>query len=89
MTKGLEILENLIGNEIFISLGRIQGKKQFANNINVIKKELKALEIITSNQVNVARVNRCCNALQYNMGVMHEERYLNEEEFDLLKEILL
>ena len=44
MSKGLEALERLIGNRVFTSFGRTQGKKQFANDINIIEKELKRLE---------------------------------------------
>ena len=39
-----EALERLAGNKVFILLERSQGKKQFVNDINIIKKDLEILE---------------------------------------------
>ena len=39
-----EVLERLVGNKVFILLERSQGKKQFVNDINIIKKDLEILE---------------------------------------------
>ena len=41
-----EALERLVGNKVFISLGRTQGKKQFVNDINIIEKDLDVLDIL-------------------------------------------
>lgn len=41
-----EALKRLIGNKVFISLGRTQGKTQFINDINIIEKDLEILEIL-------------------------------------------
>lgn len=53
------------------------------------QKKLKALEIIKEKEVNVGLLSRCANAERYNNGICYEPRYLTQEEYDLLKEVLL
>ena len=51
-------------------------------------KKLEALEILKNKGVNVYLLLRCSSAEKYNKGIMDEERHLNKEEFELLKEVL-
>ena len=53
------------------------------------EKKLKALEIIKEKGVNVGLLSRCSNAERYNKGMCYEPRYLTQEEYGLLKEVLL
>ena len=68
-------------------------KDQVNKCFDIIEKDLdkgekakEVLEIIIKKQVHIARVNKCDNVLQYNMGTTHEERYLTETEFNKFKE---
>lgn len=53
------------------------------------QKKLKALEIIKEKKVNVGLLLRCATVERYNKGICYEPRHLIQEEFDLLKEVLL
>ena len=76
MSKELEAL-----NKIAYSYG-------YDENIKIIEKALKALEIIKEKGVNAGLLSRCANAERYNKGMCYESRYLTQEEYDLLKEEL-
>lgn len=91
MTKGLEALEKLIGNKVFVSLGRTQGKKQFANDINIIEKELKALDIVKEKKVDVDILYQSVDYRVYNEKTRHcfYKKPLTLEEWCLLKEMFL
>lgn len=54
-----------------------------------MSKELEALEIIKEKEVNVGLLSRCATVERYNKGMCYESRYLTQEEYDLLKEVLL
>lgn len=81
-----EALERLIGNKVFISLGRTQGKKQFVNDINIIKKDLEVLEILKNKNVDVDVIK----------NIMKDDRKfecypyenLTQEEFNIIKDWL-
>ena len=123
MSEGLKALERLIDNKVFISLGRTQGKKQFANDINIIKTELKerdkiidlslkecrkiaklkvehykkdkALEIIKEIaksyeiEFNDKKLSMSFKIRMNNKFVLETISFKNQEEYDLLKEVLL
>lgn len=59
MSKGLDALERLVDNKVFISLGRIQGKKQFANDVNIIEKELKEYYQLREELNTALNLNQC------------------------------
>ena len=53
----------------------------------IIRKELKALEIIKEKRVDIGWLIRSENCSKYNLGV-GESQALKKEEYDLLKEVL-
>lgn len=54
------------------------------------RKQLKALEIIKEKQVNVLMIKLTCKTVEeYNHLIQPKWRTLTQEEFDLLKEVLL
>ena len=81
-----EALKRLIGNKVFISLGRLQGKKQFVNDINIIEKDLEVLEILKRKSVDIHLIK----------DIMKDDRKfecypdenLTQEEFNKIKEWL-
>ena len=87
MSKGLEIFNKLLGS------------KGISNeDFETIKKELKALEIIVNKRVNVAYLIYCIETFdyeegfaleQYNLSCFKDEWKLTQEEYDLLKGVLL
>ena len=87
MSKELEALDRLY------CAGRLDldyvldGKQN--QDYKIIEKALKALEIIKEKGVNVGLLSRCANAERYNKGMCYESRYLTQEEYELLKEVLL
>ena len=62
-------------------------------HFNTIEKELKALEIIKEKKVNIFTFYECCswhNPSNYNDSIGCPINYeLTQEEYDLLKEVLL
>lgn len=78
MSKGLEALERIQCNYVHVFKARENGKTQLVHDLNTIKKELKALEIIKSDPTFVMYV------LNY-----HYTHWDSKEEYDLLKEALL
>lgn len=89
MSKGLEALK-----ELKVSLIS-EGAFDYVNEerIITIEKELKALEIIKNKQVNIFRFISLCIIQKmpvsiYN-AVYSDEYTLTQEEYELLKEVLL
>ena len=70
------------------ALNKIAYRYGYDENIKIIEKSLKALEIIKEKGVNAGLLSRCANAERYNKGMCYESRYLTQEEYDLLKEEL-
>ena len=95
MSKGLEALDN-IKDEM------LEWTEGYEEDLDIVEKELKALEIIKEKDVNVYWFRYVhkhhkkietrpfhSNALEaYNSGIKVERR-LTQEEYDLLKEVLL
>lgn len=75
MTKGLEALER-------IDTG--QDKDCF----DIIRKELKALEIIKKKEVNIYDLKEYGSKYEYNKHTNEEFQELFEEEYNLIKEVL-
>ena len=69
MSKGLEILK------------MIRGGNFYYKDLDIIEKELKALEIIKEKKVDVA--------IFFEDGCARHREKLTQEEYDLLKEVLL
>ena len=80
MSKGLKALE------ILESLVAIYGKFEF--DFTDIEKELKALEIIKEKEVNIYKIRICDSLDEYNK-LKSTGRELTQEEYELLKEVLL
>ena len=87
--KGLEALNRLVDfynlpsrNPIAYMLEQ-ENLNEYAN---IIKKELKALEIIKEKRVNVRFLISCKTLKEYNDVISD---HLTKEEYDLLKEVLL
>ena len=89
MSEELEAFKRIQCNYVHVFKARENGKTQLVHDLNIIRKALEVLEIVKSKQVHIARIDKCDNVLQYNMGTTNEERYLTPEQFDLLKEVLL
>ena len=85
MSKGLEALNHIkeCAEQLNIKGIPTLFQKECYNNI---EKELKALEIIMSKRVNVCWFLRHKYLHQYNWNCAEE---LTQEEYDLLKEVLL
>ena len=85
MSKGLEALENIKLNHT-----RFGNEKDF----DIVEKKLKALEIIKNKKVAylfmwlIEKHNKKCALRLYNEPC-EEDRKITEEEYDLLKEVLL
>jgi len=73
-----------------IHIGTLIYNKQH-DRFNAIDKRLKALDIIVAKDVSCKMVELCKNAKQYN-HFLEEQNYiychLEQEEFELIKEIL-
>lgn len=84
MNKGLEALE-----ELRYRITNFNGKfNDYKKIMNTIEQELKALEIIKNKQVQMAILSLSSSCVGYNMtrGLLGE--YLEQEEYDFLKEVL-
>ena len=89
MSKGLEILENAKkrdGLPLNTNFAPITEKE-----IEIIEQELKALEIIREKNVDIQTLKRTNNVYEYNSYVAKGlgEKPLTQEEYDLLKEVML
>ena len=93
MIKGLEAFNRILGNDYFnvIISSRINGKRQYANDVAIVQKELKALEIIKKKDIHKTMLSLTQSADEYNHFIddVSEEMQLTQEEYDLLKEVLL
>jgi hypothetical protein len=93
MIKGLEAFNRILGNDYFnvIISSRINGKRQYANDVAIVKKELEALDIIKKKDVHKTMLSFTQSADEYNHFIddVSEELQLTQEEYDLLKEVLL
>ena len=89
MSKGLEALKGLHSKALKSVRGGFQElqKNSIDREYKTIEKELKALEIIKNKNVNVRYLLEC-RFEDYNNLVEVEEE-LTQEEYDLLKEVLL
>ena len=93
---GLEAL-NKIDNEVLYG---VYAQEHYSNELAIIRKELKALEIIKEKNVNMFGFKRDIKQLgnrftykyyQSNLGNYHSGfniQELTEEEFNLLKEVI-
>lgn len=62
----------------------------YEENFDIIEKSLKALEIINKKLVNIYIIKDLkCTLADYNTIIINEKCHLTQEEFDLLKEVLL
>lgn len=81
MSKGLEALLRL-------KLG--MGNFMFSKEFSIIEKELKALEIIKEKNVDIRGIKETINVHEYNVKFPTTlNEFLEEQEYDLLKEVLL
>lgn len=103
MSKGLEALEEiktcklidhvkikegLFSNKL-LSYERRYGKDVFSKQIPIIEKELKALEIMKNKEVQIATLilSNTCDGYNFSKGLLG--KFLTQEEYNLLKEVLL
>ena len=88
MSKGLEALKEL--EDYYIEKSDIitvyVGDTE---QCEIIEKELKALEIIRKKKVNCLYIAVCKSVNEYNNIIPCENDELTQEEYDLLKEVLL
>ena len=97
MSKGLEALETLMTYyyEMCQDLGNNDDQYQRCNLTSeraIIEKELKALEIIRYKNISIECLKRAINkeGLEwYNSLCPYQLERLTQEEFELLKEVLL
>ena len=93
MSKELEAFENLkrqVGNMPYTSYDNGLGNRttfliKDSAIFPIIETALKVLEIIKNKEVNVEIFNSCPNLYEYNNWATQ----LTQEEYDLLKEVLL
>ena len=93
MSKGLDAL-NIIGNyQVCINYGLDEYeaiKNVIPNSFDTIQKELKVLEIIKEKRVNAFALSMSKTLESYNnLLYVYPERQLTQEEYELLKEVLL
>ena len=91
MNKIEEALNNLYVNISLINNETIRDKS--FEDLEVIRKELKALEIIKTKNVDIIELKMSLSVKQYNNAISFKISYKKEyeliqEEFDLLKEVL-
>ena len=103
MSKGLEALEEIktckLIDNVKVKEGLFRnkihdykiryGKDVFSKQIPIIEKELKALEIIKEKAVSTAILIQSTNVKEYNYCKNLLAFDLTQEEYDLLKEVLL
>ena len=86
---GLEALENISKVDYCFLEGELDGFfGMFSEEYNIIKKELKALEIIKEKGIILQFIKETYTVEQYNAGVFGTlVKPLTQEEYDLLKEV--
>ena len=91
MNKSLEALEKIKNWECFVDFElETIGEKEFGEELSIIEKELKALEIIKEKGVDIWALKHLDDEYyveQYN-AVAHIEKPYTKEEYDLLEEVL-
>lgn len=88
---GLEALDKLFYGG-YCNGGNPNDVDEMDKAYNIIEKKLKALEIVDKKRVNVHKFKWCVFKKYYvNYYNLHfcdeEDQFLNEQEFDLLKEV--
>lgn len=90
MSKGLEAFNRI---KSYFHPKQLLTRELTLNDLDTIEKELKALEIIKNKNVNVFGLHLSqpyWNVNDYNELVkLQHDRYLTQEEYDLLKEVLV
>ena len=86
MSKGLEALKNIRREAGFPYFSTLYDIDMWREDFATVEKELKALEIIKEKLVDVNWLYGCEELEDYNWCNNCE---LTQEEFDLLKEVLL
>ena len=81
MSKGLEAFDN-IKDEM------LEWTEGYEEDLDIVEKELKALEIIKNKKVNVIILMGCDTIEEYNKHPLTWNK-LTQEEYELLKEVLL
>lgn len=81
---GLEAL-NKIDNEVLYG---IYAQEHYSNEIETIRKSLKALEIIKEKTVSIFQLSCCKNVNEYNDLRFKFSEKLTQEEFNLLRSVL-
>ena len=66
MSKGLEAFNRILGNDYFnvIISSRINGKRQYANDVAIVEEELKRLEELDNGayvSIHINRYNELCD----------------------------
>lgn len=95
MSKGLEALERLKMFPIYQEIKRIpqqfRDKESINTDLSIIEKELKALEIIKKKVLVIPFLilHLSLNDLNGYNKEMDKKHKLTQEEYDLLKEVLL
>lgn len=84
MSKGLEALKDFKEDYCAICIGNCKKCE-----LTIIEKELKALDIIKNKGVDILALQHYKNANEYNFSLRGMFSQLTEEEFNLLKEVLL
>lgn len=85
--KGLEAFLELTKLDLGKPL-RNAGNEEIYKKMSLVKKELKALEIIVAKCVDMYRLAVADNVVSYNKWIEFDEYWLTEEEFNLIKEML-
>ena len=92
MSNAIKILEKIKRLDILYDIEMTESGEEYMKendiDLNIIEKELKALEIIRNKEVNVAWFTYVDNLEDYNKGKFIGS-YLTQEEYGLLKEVLL
>jgi len=91
MSKGLEALNDLrTFSDCLATNKRFPKVFKESDCYDTIEKELKSLEIIKEKQVNVWAFSMCNAVGAYNASLPNDStKPMTQEEFDLLKEVLL
>lgn len=85
MSKGLEALERIKKQHY------VDGRLPLIDRVrlDIIEKELKALEIIRNKSVKISQIKTCLDLYSYNSCLNMYDKPITKEEYDLLKEVLL
>ena len=90
MSKELEALYEIKNGTSYVVSNEIVN--DYEKEFDILEKELKALEIIKEKTINIV-ILRCCEILEeYNSIIITKyngkKHLINEQEFELLKEVL-